>query len=772
MKKYKLILLIIFILTVLSTSYTIIISKDCKKKEIFNTLQTLGIGFLTECFDEREIKNNIKKLIKGNQFFYNVVATIKIKLLPNFGKSRDIFQTLDFNKNYEEKFFDEVKNLKGMISDDKILRKYEIKKKNDNINFKEWNRSYGNNWNTKFFDSKEINKDNVNELELTWKFDPIEISNYKKIWKSRIGVNPIYSDGVVYFVSANWELNAVSADRGKLIWSKEFPKQIGKRGMLYHKSFIFINSGKKLFKIDAKNGNVDNKFGTAGSIGVGKSLIAPVIYNNLIIVANMKNEIVAIDLYSGEIVFKKQIHKPYDFKLYAIPWGGAALDEKNGIYYLVTGNPKPYHVGIFRPGENNNANSVIAFDINKKKIIWTFQDVRHDLWNLDVSAPPILADLKIKEKIIETVIVTTKTGNTLLFERKTGLPIYDINYKEVPKSNVPNEFVARKQIFIEKPERFSKIEFEINDLRDDLLNDEKYINNFKKNSVYGYFQPPTLGKDTIMYGIVGGNNWYGSAYNPINENLFIPGNHVPFLIKVFPISKSKNLQKISSHENYPIYKDKCASCHGDNRNGVQTTDTYENKIKYIPSLVGFNIFEPIKNKMTNIDELNKKHEDYFNLSKQELKKLNELFLEWDNKLKNQNEIGFDAYFTLLTSKNNKPISKPPWGTITSMNLSNGTINWKVAFGYDENENIGVVNVGGLSVSSSNLIFATGTSDNFAFVIDGDTGKELWKFKMTAAGTTPPLIYEYKKKQYISFLSTGGITKKSSRSSSLYTFSLK
>ena len=772
MKKYKLILSIIFILTSLSAFYTIIISKDCKKKEILNILQSVGVGFLAECYNEVEIKDNVKKLVRGNEFIYNVVANIKIKLLPNFGKSRDIYQKLNFNKNYEETNFNEVKNLKGIISDENILKKYEIKKKNDNINFKEWKRSYGNNWNTKFFDSKEINKDNVSKLELTWKFDPIEISSSKKIWKGRIGVNPVYSDGVVYFVSANWELNAVSADRGKLIWSKEFPKQIGKRGMLFYKSFIFINSGKRLFKIDAKNGDLDSKFGNSGSIDVGTSLIAPVIYNNLIIVANMKSEIVAIDFYSGEIIFKKQIHKAYNFKLYAIPWGGAALDQKNGIYYLVTGNPKPYHVGIFRPGENNNANSVIAFDINKQKIIWTFQDVRHDLWNLDVSAPPVLADIEIKGKIIETVIVTTKTGNTLFFERKTGLPIYDINYKKVPQSNVPSEFVARKQIFIEKPERFSKIEFEINDLRDDLLNDEKYVENFKKNSVYGYFHPPTLGKDTIMYGVVGGNNWYGSAYNPINETLFIPGSHVPFLIKVFPISKSQNLQKIANHENYPIYKDKCASCHGDYRNGVQTIDTYENKIKFIPSLVGFNIFEPIKDKMKNLNQLKEKHSNNFNITNEELSKLNELFLDWDNELKNENKIGFDAYYTLLTSKNNKPISKPPWGTITSMNLSNGTINWKVPFGYDENKNIGVVNVGGLSVSSSNLIFATGTSDNFAFVIDGDTGKELWKFKMNAAGTTPPLIYEYKKKQYISFLSTGGITNSSSRSSALYTFSLK
>ena len=772
MKKYKSIFVIISILTAAIIFFTIIISKECKKKEIFDIVQSLGIGFLTECYNEKEIKNNIKRLIQGNKFIYNIVANIKIKLAPNFGKSRDIYQSLDFNNTYKRKNFNEVIDLKGIISDDNILKKYEIKIKNNNINLKKWNRSYGNNWNTKFFDSQKINKNNIEKLELKWKFDPIEISNSKKIWKSRIGINPIYHDGIVYFVSANQELNAVSADLGKLIWSKEFQKPMGQRGILYHDSFIFINSGKKLYKIHSKTGEVDDKFGTSGSANVGKSLIAPVIYKNLIILPNMKNEILSVDLYSGKILHKIQMHKAYGFNLYAVAWGGAALDQKNGIYYIVTGNPKPYHVGVFRPGENKNANSIIAFDIDKKKIIWTFQDVRHDLWNLDVSAPPILADLDLKGKIIETVIVTTKTGNTLLFERKTGLPIYDINYIEVPESNVPNEFVAKKQIFIEKPERFSKIEFEINDLRTDLLDDEEYVNNLKKNSVYGYFQPPTLGKDTIMYGLIGGNNWYGSAYNPINKRLFVPSTHVPFLMKVFPIAKTSNTEKISQHKNYNLYKNKCASCHESNRNGVYKINTYEKGIKYIPSLVGFNTFEPIKGKMKNLNELKKKHNNNFDITNEELIKLNELFFEWDNQLKNENKIGFDAYYTLLTSKDGRPISKPPWGTITSINLSNGTVDWKIPFGYYKNKNIGVVNVGGLAVSSSNLIFATGTSDEFAFVIDGDTGKELWKYKMKAAGTTPPLIYEYKNKQYVSFLSTGGITGTSSRSSSLYTFSLK
>ena len=105
----------------------------------------------------------------------------------------------------------------------------------------------------------------------------------------------------------------------------------------------------------ANTGTFEPKYEVVfGSVDIDKSLIAPVIYGDLIILSNMKNEIIGINLDNGKIDFRKKIHKKYDFKLYAIPWGGAALDEKNGIYYTVTGNPKPYHIGIFRPGENAN----------------------------------------------------------------------------------------------------------------------------------------------------------------------------------------------------------------------------------------------------------------------------------------------------------------------------------------------------------------------------------------------------------------------------------
>ena len=86
-------------------------------------------------------------------------------------------------------------------------------------------------------------------------------------------------------------------------------------------------------------------------------------------------------------------------------------------------------IGINRPGQNKNANSLVAIDVNKSKIIWSFQDVFHDLWDFDISSPPIISDLKINNKYLKTIIISTKTGNTYIFERNTGNS-FDLDFKK------------------------------------------------------------------------------------------------------------------------------------------------------------------------------------------------------------------------------------------------------------------------------------------------------------------------------------------------------
>jgi quinoprotein glucose dehydrogenase len=491
------------------------------------------------------------------------------------------------------------------------------------------------------------------------------------------------------------------------------------------------------------------------------------------------NSIFLLDKNTGKLIDKIDIHKSNRNFLDGNIWGGSALDEKNGILFVSVGNPSPATYGVKRPGKNERSNSVIAIDLKSRSVIWHFQEVAHDLWDFDITAPPIIHNLKINNNFYEVVIVPTKVGNTLILERKTGKPIFDVFYKKAPISDIPGEFAEPYQLFIEKPEPFSKIEYSEKDF--------EYLDNSKKeeikkklfNSKYGWYETPSFNKDLIMFGLHGGAQWQGASLDPLNQYLYIPVNNVPWKIRPFFVS-SETSPKVSNDfvEAMKIYKNKCSSCHGNTRNGnfVKKGEKLNN---FIPSLVG-NLFrnQDYNNRIFSSSTLNYLHSD-LNITDEETRKLSEYFKWWDNELVKNNEMfvqgGYKAWSQFLTS-DDLPGSNPPWGYIAKLDLVNGKIIFKTPIGYKningKHERVGTTIFGGVASNKAGIIFATGTEDALAYAIDGQTGKELWTYQMDATGSAPPLIYTYKNKQYVSFLSTGGSYHNyKGKNSALYTFTI-
>ena len=497
--------------------------------------------------------------------------------------------------------------------------------------------------------------------------------------------------------------------------------------------------------------------------------VPPVIFKNQIILASINDvRITSIDFNTGKILFSKKIFNEND-NHFANPWCGAALDAKNEIYFIVTGNAKPGGVlGNQRPGPNKFSNSIIAFNLKKREIIWSFQDVIHDVWDLDLAAPPILANLKINDYNVEVVIVTTKSGNTYIFERKTGKSMFDIIYKEAGKTNIPGELPSPVQPLPVLPKKFSKSEFKKSDLRQELLNNKDFIGKFDANHKYGWFLPPQIGKDIIFYGIKGGNNWIGSAYDPVNQNIYIPSNHIPYKIKIVVKSKEKK-NTYSNLENYNLYQEKCASCHGVNRNGKWTQD-YDIEKVYIPPLVGLNIFNSLNDKIGSYSKFLKQHNNLV-VNEKEFKNIKKLFLNWDSELKNSDDIYYEGDWQEFFADDGKLISKPPWGSITSIDILNGKTNWTKPFGIESGEDVGLFNYGGVSLMSSDLLVATGAVDKMVSVIDTSTGITIWNYEMETEGTSAPLIYNFNEKTFIVIIATGGQYPSSKRSSILYIFGI-
>ncbi|MDC6448217.1 PQQ-binding-like beta-propeller repeat protein, partial [Alphaproteobacteria bacterium] len=523
-----------------------------------------------------------------------------------------------------------------------------------------------------------------------------------------------------------------------------------------------------LFCINYKTGKLNKKLGRSGFINTGIVKAAPVIWKDQVLVATVDDQkIKSFYLNSGKLNFEINIHPENRKFKGGSPWGGISLDEKNDLLFLTTGNPRPALVGVSRPGPNNNANSVVAIDLNKKEIKWSFQEVMHDLWDYDIASPPLLTSIRINDDLIDVVIITTKIGNTLIFNRLTGEPFNDINYVNVPKSDFIYEKVSPKQIELKLPESLIRLVTSQEDLDDRSLSEKKIIIDNIDDYKFGKFIPPSFNKNVLVYGLHGGAQWPGAVFNPYSQSLYVQVNQIPWLLKLYVSSKKKPPKKLI--DNFKIYKSKCSECHQENRTGIYVTKD-EKTIKYIPSLIkifnnkykDFNYFKKI---------FNLKHT--LNINNRDLKKVHNLFLEWDNEILEAKDYNINSQWSQFLYEDNLPATKPPWGEIISLDLLSGKINWRTPSGYIKDKKIGTSNFGGLIATAGGLIFSTGTQDKKIVALNSSNGEEVWSFKMNAAGSTAPITFELNGIQYIAVIATGGryhnYTKKYGE---LYVFSLK
>ncbi len=451
--------------------------------------------------------------------------------------------SLIFKKNNED-FLSDVR--RSELKSD-LLVKYERiprPKFNYGLLLNDWPRSHGNNYSNKFSNLENINHENISKLDVTWVYN----SNNNKGGNIDIQCNPIVIDGIIYSPVIGGFIVAIDGSTGEEIWkSEQFNQDVARRGLLYWKDKknnigkLFFSNGSKLIGLNAANGKKINTFGGDGSVRTGYSKTTPIIYKDKIIIASWNKDIEVYDIYNGKLKWKyhfgdskrEKIGKiKYDNLKGGNPWGGISLDEKRGIVYITTGNPSKYFDGTNRPGVNYNSNSVIAISLDEKKQLWTFQETEHDIWNFDLPAPPILTSIKIKDEYFDVVVVVTKRGNTLVLDRITGKPFFDLKYKVAPESSIKNEITATYQLDIEIPEPFSKSLFSLNDITNVDQKSKKYIENIVNDSSYGFFEPAKLNKDTIIYNFHGGAEWMGASIDHHTQTMYVNSNEIPWLIKL------------------------------------------------------------------------------------------------------------------------------------------------------------------------------------------------------------------------------------------------
>ncbi len=712
-------------------------------------------------------------------FLYSFFSDLNRHYFSNY--SRDILninQIENYNQKEKELFYNVIdlkqKGIKGLVNTGEELIS---NKTPTNKYYYEYSRQNKDFSNTKFYKEVTLKKiSKTNNPKLAWKHVSMNPNSNKK-WQQTIEISPVYFNGKIFYISADFKLIAIDITNGKVLWQKELLHSPSRRGFIIERDKqnnenIYIGIESNIYKINAQNGDLIRTFGKNGSIVNAKTRFSPVIFENNLIIVTPYN-VNAYDKDTGEKKYSIPFFKNKNF-FGGLPWGGMALDEERGTVYFTTGNPRPKVYGVNRPGINEASNSLIAVNLLEKKVKWIFQETFHDLWNLDVAFPPIITTLEVKKKEFDVVIVLTKVGNFIMLERTSGKPIFDINLTKVPKSKISSEITSPYQIKINRPEPITKFEWSLSDMN---KLDKKITNQIIKNLDdydYGYFKPPLPNKSFIF--LAEGPIWEGATINPEKNKLFSTVNHTPTMMKVYLKSlwpHSKVPKKFKKEAN--IYKSKCSSCHGSNRNGKYEAGTKPENIQiqteFIPSLVGYTLFDELKNKLNDYENFKKKHKSSL-LSSEDYSKLNAMFETWDKDLLKNKKIAVTELSTSFVDEKKNFISNYPQGEIVAYDLSSGKIDWRIPFGYEENKIMGTFNKGGLSLSNDGTLFATGTPDKKIFAYNSDNGEEIWSYDMDVAGTAPPIIYEYNNKKYLSVIATGGYHFKfPDRGSILYTFKL-
>ena len=268
-------------------------------------------------------------------------------------------------------------------------------------------------------------------------------------------------------------------------------------------------------------------------------------------------------------------------------WGEISVDEKRGIAYFPTGSPTYDFYGADRIGADLFGDCLIALDARTGKRLWHFQAVHHDLWDYDLTTGPKLLTVRHNGKMVDVVAQATKFGFLYVFNRVTGEPLWPIEERPVPKSDVPGEVAFPTQPFPTKPPPFTRQRFTVEDINPYVDDAEKarlkeILLNARNE---GIFTPPATHNTIDMPGELGGSNWGGAAGDPVTGVLFVRSNDAPTMHILSQRQRVRVPEGATPEQRgFALFAEHCEQCHGAEHKGVTSPkdmglDAFRNKIR-------------------------------------------------------------------------------------------------------------------------------------------------------------------------------------------------
>jgi len=645
----------------------------------------------------------------------------------------------------------------------------------------------------------QINRANVKQLEQAWLYDSGETGGLQ--------TQPIVVDGVLYGVTPSHKAFALGAATGEHLWTFDsgIKAQGANRGLMYwtdggSDKRVYAAVARYVYALDARTGKPIPTFGDGGRIDLhgdlGRDperqsvvLTSPgVVHKDLLILGGRVSE--GLPASPGDIRAYNARTGKLQWSFHTIPhpgeagyetwskdswrenggansWPGMALDEARGIVYVPTGSAAADFYGANRLGDNLYANSLIALNADTGKLIWHFQFVRHDIWDRDAPSPPSLITIRQNGKTIEAVAQATKHGYVFVFDRTNGIPVFPIEYRKFPASDVPGEVAADTQPIPARPAPFSRQVLNADTVTSRTPEARAWaLAELPKFSNDGLFVPLSVGRQTVIFpGFDGGAEWGGQAFDPETGFYYVNANDLAWTGGLAPA--------VEASTGRGIYQQNCAACHRDDLKGTPPQ---------IASLVGIGGRRTKPEISAIIQKGAGRMPGFPYLSPAALAALVDYVSDGTDEARAPTAstakppavpYRFTGYQKFL-DPDGYPAVAPPWGTLNAINLNTGALAWRIPFGeYPELvaqglKNTGSENYGGPIVTAGGLVFIGASNFDRKFrAFDKATGALLWETTLPFSGNATPATFAVDGRQFVVIAAGGGKGGRGSSSGGAY-----
>jgi quinoprotein glucose dehydrogenase len=434
----------------------------------------------------------------------------------------------------------------------------------------------------------QINRDNVSTLKVAWTFhtgDISEASGRRK--RSGFETTPLLVDGTLYLTTAFNRIVALDPETGKQRWAYDpkidldgdYGDGLVNRGVATwldtarakdkpcRRRISESTQDARLVSVDAATGAPCADFGKDGQVNLRDVLqydpgwyhmtSPPAIIDGLVVVGSAIDDNHRVDMARGAV-------RAYDARTGSLRWSwdplpanpaaaasqGKASSWRSGagnawsimvadlerdLLFVPTGSASPDYYGGLRPGDDKWANSVVALRGKTGELVWGFQLVHHDLWDFDSAAPPLLTTLHLDGKDVPVVIQGNKSGLLYVLNRDTGKPVFPVEERPVPQSDVPGEVASPTQPFPLKPPPLAPQTLSADQAWGPTPQDRDWCRNYiSKLRNEGIFTPPSV-QGTLMFpGNIGGMTWSGYAFDPGRSLLVTNTNNMAAIARLIP----------------------------------------------------------------------------------------------------------------------------------------------------------------------------------------------------------------------------------------------